>query len=319
LFVIGTERHESRRIDNQLRGRSGRQGDPGRSIFYLSLEDDLMRIFGSESIDGIMKKFGLKEGESINHPWINKALERAQQRVEARNFDIRKTLLKFDDVMNDQRQVIFEQRKEVIKSKNVNEIIDSFIESLTNNFLKEKTTYERENQVETFKTKIKPILGRSFNNENFLNLIKLKDKKFIDEIKNKFNEFRNKRNKVLSELANLELEKRVFLQTIDFLWRSHLQYLENLRQVVGLRGYAQKDPLDEFKRDAFKLFEELLNKIKIDFITFLNNLEVVPQQEENKNKKNQENKTKTPERKMKRNEPCFCGSEKKYKHCHGAL
>ena len=319
LFVIGTERHESRRIDNQLRGRSGRQGDPGRSIFYLSLEDDLMRIFGSESIDGIMKKFGLKEGESINHPWINKALERAQQRVEARNFDIRKTLLKFDDVMNDQRQVIFEQRKEVIKSKNVNEIIDSFIESLTNNFLKEKTTYERENQVETFKTKIKPILGRSFNNEDFLNLIKLKDKKFIDEIKNKFNEFRNKRNKVLSELANLELEKRVFLQTIDFLWRSHLQYLENLRQVVGLRGYAQKDPLDEFKRDAFKLFEELLNKIKIDFITFLNNLEVVPQQEENKNKKNQENKTKTPERKMKRNEPCFCGSEKKYKHCHGAL
>jgi len=319
LFVIGTERHESRRIDNQLRGRSGRQGDPGRSIFYLSLEDDLMRIFGSESIDGIMKKFGLKEGESINHPWINKALERAQQRVEARNFDIRKTLLKFDDVMNDQRQVIFEQRKEVIKSKNVNEIIDSFIESLTNNFLKEKTTYERENQVETFKTKIKPILGRSFNNENFLNLIKLKDKKFIDEIKNQFNEFRNKRNKVLSELANLDLEKRVFLQTIDFLWRSHLQYLENLRQVVGLRGYAQKDPLDEFKRDAFKLFEELLNKIKIDFITFLNNLEVVPQQEENKQTKNQENKTKTPERKMKRNEPCFCGSEKKYKHCHGAL
>ena len=319
LFVIGTERHESRRIDNQLRGRSGRQGDPGRSIFYLSLEDDLMRIFGSESIDGIMKKFGLKEGESINHPWINKALERAQQRVEARNFDIRKTLLKFDDVMNDQRQVIFEQRKEVIKSKNVNEIIDSFIESLTNNFLKEKTTYERENQVETFKTKIKPILGRSFNNEDFLNLIKLKDKKFIDEIKNQFNEFRNKRNKVLSELANLELEKRVFLQTIDFLWRSHLQYLENLRQVVGLRGYAQKDPLDEFKRDAFKLFEELLNKIKIDFITFLNNLEVVPQQEKNKQTKNQENKTKTPERKMKRNEPCFCGSEKKYKHCHGAL
>ena len=319
LFVIGTERHESRRIDNQLRGRSGRQGDPGRSIFYLSLDDDLMRIFGSESIDGIMKKFGLKEGESINHPWINKALERAQQRVEARNFDIRKTLLKFDDVMNDQRQVIFEQRKEVIKSKNVNEIIDSFLEGLTNNFLQEKITYERENQIETFKTKIKPILGRSFNNEDFLNLMNLKDQNFIKEVKNKFNEFRNKRNKVLSESANLELEKRVFLQTIDFLWRSHLQYLENLRQVVGLRGYAQKDPLDEFKRDAFKLFEELLNKIKIDFITFLNNLEVVPQQEENEKKTNHVKKQKAPERKMKRNEPCFCGSEKKYKHCHGAL
>ncbi|MDC0248098.1 preprotein translocase subunit SecA, partial [Pelagibacteraceae bacterium] len=138
LFVIGTERHESRRIDNQLRGRSGRQGDPGNSIFYISLEDDLMRIFGSESIDGIMKKFGLKEGESIDHPWINKALERAQQRVESRNFDIRKTLLKFDDVMNDQRQVIFEQRQKILKSENINEINDSFIEDLCENFLQEK-------------------------------------------------------------------------------------------------------------------------------------------------------------------------------------
>ena len=138
LFVIGTERHESRRIDNQLRGRSGRQGDPGNSIFYISLEDDLMRIFGSESIDGIMKKFGLKEGESIDHPWINKALERAQQRVEGRNFDIRKTLLKFDDVMNDQRKVIFEQRKEILKSNNINEIINSFLEDLIKNFQMKK-------------------------------------------------------------------------------------------------------------------------------------------------------------------------------------
>ena len=151
LFVIGTERHESRRIDNQLRGRSGRQGDPGNSIFYISLEDDLMRIFGSESIDTIMKKFGLKEGESIDHPWINKALERAQQRVEGRNYDIRKTLLKFDDVMNDQRKVIFEQRKEILKSKNVNEIINSFLEDFVKNFSNEKTIYERENQLDAFK------------------------------------------------------------------------------------------------------------------------------------------------------------------------
>ena len=138
MFVIGTERHESRRIDNQLRGRSGRQGDEGNSIFFISLEDDLMRIFGSESIDTIMKKFGLKEGESIDHPWINKALERAQQKVEGRNFDIRKTLLKFDDVMNDQRKVIFDQRKEILKSNNITEIINSFSEDLINNFFIEK-------------------------------------------------------------------------------------------------------------------------------------------------------------------------------------
>ena len=189
LFVIGTERHESRRIDNQLRGRSGRQGDPGKSIFYISLEDDLMRIFGSESIDNIMKKFGLKEGESIDHPWINKALERAQQRVEARNFDIRKTLLKFDDVMNDQRQVIFEQRKKILKSNNINEIINSFIEDLVKNFLSERTIYMRENKSDAFNTKIKPILGRSFEDKELENIVNLKDEEFENIIKKRFAEF----------------------------------------------------------------------------------------------------------------------------------
>ena len=193
LFVIGTERHESRRIDNQLRGRSGRQGDEGNSIFYISLEDDLMRIFGSESIDTIMKKFGLKEGESIDHPWINKALERAQQRVEGRNFDIRKTLLKFDDVMNDQRKVIFEQRKEILKSNNVNEIINSFLEDLIKNFINEKIMYERDNQIDAFKAKIRPIMGRSIKEDEFVNIIKLKNEKFENLVKEKFDEFRNKR------------------------------------------------------------------------------------------------------------------------------
>jgi preprotein translocase subunit SecA len=154
LFVIGTERHESRRIDNQLRGRSGRQGDEGNSIFYISLEDDLMRIFGSESIDSIMKKFGLKEGESIDHPWINKALEKAQKRVEGRNYDIRKTLLKFDNVMNDQRKVIFEQRKKILKSKNIDEIINSFQEDLIKSFSNEKTIFEREEFVKHFNAKL---------------------------------------------------------------------------------------------------------------------------------------------------------------------
>tara|TARA_Y100000590_G_scaffold111378_1_gene126999 strand:- start:8305 stop:10863 length:2559 start_codon:yes stop_codon:yes gene_type:complete len=324
LFVIGTERHESRRIDNQLRGRSGRQGDPGKSIFYISLEDDLMRIFGAESIDGIMKKFGLKEGESIDHPWINKALERAQKRVEARNFDIRKTLLKFDDVMNDQRQVIFEQRKKILKSNNVTEIINSFLDDLVSNFSEEKLIYERENQLDSFKSKIKPILGRSIKEKEFETIISLKKEEFENTLKNKFNEYRNNRNKVLTEPVNLDLEKRVFLQTLDFLWRSHLQYLEHLRQVVGLRGYAQKDPLEEFKKEAFKLFEGLLNKIKIDFITFLNNIELVPHRENQEKEadiknKNFKNDIKEPNKKMRRNEPCFCGSGKKYKFCHGSL
>jgi len=328
LFVIGTERHESRRIDNQLRGRSGRQGDLGNSIFYISLEDDLMRIFGSESIDGIMRKFGLKEGESIDHPWINKALERAQQRVESRNFDIRKTLLKFDDVMNDQRQVIFEQRKEILKSDNINKIIDSFVKDLAQNLLDEKIIYERENQVDALKTKIKTLLGRSFKDEEMEKIIKSKNEDFKNIINKKFYEFREKRKTILTEQANLGLEKRVFLQTIDFLWRSHLQYLEHLRQVVGLRGYAQKDPLDEFKREAFKSFENLLIKIKNDFITFLNNLEVAPQTlKENKESeiknKNLKNDPKCllvikKDEKISRNERCP-STDKKFKNCCGAL
>jgi len=328
LFVIGTERHESRRIDNQLRGRSGRQGDEGNSIFYISLEDDLMRIFGSESIDTIMKKFGLKEGESIDHPWINKALERAQKRVEGRNYDIRKTLLKFDDQLSQQRNVIFEQRKEILKSKNLNDIIDSFIEDLVKNFSNEKEIYERQNQIGAFKTKIKPIMGRSISEEKIVNTVKFKNNEFENEMKKYFYDFRNKRIASIGKETNLELERRVFLQTIDFLWRSHLQYLEHLRLAVGLRGYAQKDPLEEFKREAFKLFESLLNRIKIDFITFLNNLEIVTKEEKETEKKINQTiklsddprcllKTKKNE-KLSRNERCPV-TDKKYKNCCGAL
>ncbi len=320
LFVIGTERHESRRIDNQLRGRSGRQGDEGNSIFYISLEDDLMRIFGSESINSIMQKFGLKEGESIDHPWINKALERAQKRVEGRNYDIRKTLLKFDDTMNDQRKVIFEQRKDVLKSNNISGIINSFNEDIIENLSNEKIIYTRENKLDSFKAKIKPVVGKSIKDEELDNIIKLENKEFKNTIKKRFDDFRDKRSKTIQETTNLELEKRILLQTIDFLWRSHLQHLEHLRQAVGLSGYAQKDPLQEFKREAFKLFENLLNKIKTDFITFLNNLEIVNKEEIAKNEpaKNEKKESIIP-KKMRRNEPCFCGSGKKYKHCHGAL
>jgi len=327
LFVIGTERHESRRIDNQLRGRSGRQGDEGNSIFYISLEDDLMRIFGSESIDSIMKKFGLKEGESIDHPWINKALERAQKRVEGRNYDIRKTLLKFDDTMNDQRKVIFEQRKEILKSKNLDHVINSFLDDLIKNLSDEKTIYERENNIDAFKTKIKPLLGKSINEDQLTNIIKLKNNEFENEIKRYFNEFRKKRILNINVETNIEVERRVFLQTVDFLWRSHLQYLEHLRVAVGLRGYAQKDPLEEFKREAFKLFEGLLDKIKIDFITFLNNLEIVAKEKALEKKINQKAKLSDDPKcllkvkkneKFSRNERCPV-TGKKYKNCCGAL
>tara|TARA_Y100000590_G_scaffold236667_1_gene266405 strand:- start:1937 stop:4489 length:2553 start_codon:yes stop_codon:yes gene_type:complete len=327
LFVIGTERHESRRIDNQLRGRSGRQGDEGNSIFYISLEDDLMRIFGSESIDTIMKKFGLKEGESIDHPWINKALERAQKRVEGRNFDIRKTLLKFDNVMNDQRKVIFEQRKKILKSEKINDLVVSFLDDLIKGFINDKTLYERENQIDGFRSKIKSAIGRSVNEEELNNIVKLKNNEFEDIIREKFNKFRNNRIETIGESTNTKLEKRIFLQTVDFLWRSHLQYLEHLRQVVGLRGYAQKDPLEEFRREAFKLFEGLLNKIKIDFITFLNNLEIVDKEqietEESKKSKKIMNDPKCllvlkKNEKFSRNERCPA-TGKKYKNCCGAL
>jgi len=327
LFVIGTERHESRRIDNQLRGRSGRQGDEGNSIFFISLEDDLMRIFGSESIDAIMKKFGLKEGESIDHPWINKALERAQQRVEGRNFDIRKTLLKFDDVMNDQRKVIFEQRKEILKSNDVSQITNTFLEDLVKNFTSDKKIYERENQLDAFKIKIRPIIGRSIPDKEFIDVVNLEDKKFEATVREKFNKFRDKRIEAINKETNSKLEKRVFIQTIDFLWRSHLQYLEHLRQVVGLRGYAAKDPLQEFKKEAFNLFESLLNKIKIDFITYLNNLEIVSKEELEEKKITKVNKFKDDpncllrikkNEKIARNEKCPA-TGKKYKHCCGAL
>jgi len=221
--------------------------------------------------------------------------------------------------MNDQRKVIFEQRKEILKSNNVTEIINSFTEDLIKKFLDEKIIYTRENQIEAFKTKIKPIMGRSFKNEEFTGLAELSDTNFKEMIKKKFNEYRNKRNELLEKSANLELEKRIFLQTIDFLWRSHLQYLEHLRQVVGLRGYAQKDPLQEFKREAFKLFEDLLNKIKIDFITFLNNIEVVPHEKKEVPLVPKSNFISKKNDKVPRNAPCTCGSGKKYKHCCGRL
>ena len=316
LFIVGTERHESRRIDNQLRGRSGRQGDPGSSIFYISLEDELMRIFGAKSIDGMLKKLGLKENESINHPWINKAMERAQQKVEARNFEIRKTLLKFDDVMNDQRQVIFSQRLKILKTNEVMEMIYSFMDEINQNIEKALENYKNNNDLKVFSNEVKTNFGGIFQEEEIKAFAKMDKKTLVEKIKNIFEERRNDRIKILGKEQNNEVEKRIFLQMLDFLWRSHLQYLEQLRQVIGFRSYGQKDPLVEFRKEAFELFEALLFKVKTDTIKFLMNLKVVVQEKEEK----QLNKIPVEKKqKISRNAPCTCGSGKKYKHCHGKV
>ena len=315
LCIVGTERHESRRIDNQLRGRSGRQGDPGSSIFYISLEDDLMRIFGGQSIDGMLKKLGLKKNESINHPWINKAMERAQQKVEARNFEIRKTLLKFDDVMNDQRKVIFGQRIEVLKAENVKKMIFSFLEEINKNIILAQQNFSKTNDLKVFSSEIKANYGNAFDEKKIELFSKIKEVELTQNLNNFFEEKRNERIKILGEQQNNDIEKKIFLQIMDFLWRSHLQYLEQLRQVIGLRSYGQKDPLAEFRRESFQLFENLLLKIKTETIKFLINTNIIVEDKRNQPKTDNFEK----KRKISRNAPCTCGSGKKYKHCHGKV
>ena len=290
LFIIGTERHESRRIDNQLRGRSGRQGDPGSTIFFISLQDELMRIFGGDSIDGMLKKLGLKENESIDHPWINKAMERAQKKVETRNFDIRKTLIKFDDVMNDQRQVIFSQRLKILKENNINEILRDFFDEVLINLNNARIDYQKSHDEKNFLTEIKGITGNAYNDSQLLECGKLNESDFKEKMKGYYSNKKKSRVEILGENQNNSLEKKIFLQIIDFSWRSHLQYLEQLRQVIGLRQYGQKDPLSEFKKEAFVLFEGLLAKIKNDLIKFLFNLNIVISNEENEQKITNEKK-----------------------------
>ena len=315
LFIIGTERHESRRIDNQLRGRSGRQGDPGSTIFFISLQDELMRIFGGDSIDGMLRKLGLKENESIDHPWINKAMERAQKKVESRNFDIRKTLIKFDDVMNDQRQVIFSQRLKILKEDNINEILKDFFDEILINLNLVRANFQKSGDEKSFITEIKNITGNIVSDNEILEYGKLKEVEFEKKMRSLYSEKKNSRIKILGENQNNNLERKLFLQVIDFSWRSHLQYLEQLRQVIGLRQYGQKDPLSEFKKEAFVLFEGLLSKIKNDLVKFLLNLNIVVSNSEEKSENiREESKS---EKKVGRNERCPCGSGKKFKHCHG--
>ena len=270
-------------------------------------------------MNNILQKLGLKDGESIDHPWINKALERAQQKVEARNFDIRKTLIKFDNVLNDQRHVIFSQRNDAMKSDEIFSYSEGFLNEIIDDLLKLKTQKISNPKNNEFDKRLKTLMGKSLDENQFKEINLLKDNDFKLRIIDQFNNNRNERTKILGDEQSKEIEKRILLQSIDLNWKSHIQYLEQLRQVIGLRSYGQRDPLVEYKKEAFDLFSNLLNKLKQDYITILMNLQVVEQlKEENK----VEEKKTDPQfirKKIGRNEPCYCGSGKKYKHCCGAL
>ena len=322
LFVIGTERMESRRVDNQARGRAGRQGDEGGSIFYVSLDDDLMRIFGTDSMNNILQKLGLKDGESIDHPWINKALERAQQKVEARNFDIRKNLLKFDDVLNDQRDIVFSQRNHLIQNEDkIFEYADQYLSEILEYLITlKKKDFSLSKNNSKFHLQLRTILGKNINEEEFQIIKSLSDDKFKKKIESIFAKSRNGRIIAITEPRAKGVEKGIFLQIIDNQWQSHIQYLEQLRQVIGLRSYGQRDPLVEYKKESYELFESLLFNLKNDYISVLINLETVLE------KKYEEEKIELEPidpkfigKTMRRNEPCLCGSGKKYKKCCGAL
>lgn len=349
LFVLGTERHESRRIDNQLRGRSGRQGDPGRSSFFLSLEDDLMRIFGSERLESVLSKLGMKEGEAIVHPWVNKSLERAQAKVEGRNFDIRKQLLKFDDVMNDQRKAIFAQRLEIMQAEDLSEIVQDMryqvIDDLVEDFMPSKSYPEQWNTEGLYAAAIEK-LGLN------VPLIDWAREEGVDQ-----DVIRERLEKASDELMDGKLaafgpenmrsiEKQLLLQTIDGKWRDHLLRLEHLRSVVGFRGYAQRDPLSEYKTEAFTLFENMLESLRAEVTQRLALIrpisaeeqqamveQYIAQQRAAAAEAEAQPAAPQPEpapapaaaqpdpawSNIARNDPCPCGSGEKYKHCHGRL
>jgi len=362
LYVLGTERHESRRIDNQLRGRSGRQGDPGNSKFFLSLQDDLMRIFGSERMDGMLQKLGLKEGEAIIHPWINRALEKAQQKVEARNFDIRKNLLKYDDVMNDQRRVIFDQRIDLMGQESVSETITEMrhevVEGLVSHHIPEKA-YPEQWDVDGIKEQVTEVLNLDLPVDEWAKEEGIADEEVQERITRAVDEAAAARAARFSPEIMRQVEKTMLLQTIDHLWREHLAVLDHLRQVVGFRGYAQRDPLNEYKTESFELFQTMLDNLRAAVTTQLLRVEIVqrppplapeddfesfeathidPLTGENEMMDEGQVALLAPDGrnsrlasaefdpnnpatwgKVPRNAACPCGSGKKYKHCHGRL
>jgi preprotein translocase subunit SecA len=347
LFVIGTERHESRRIDNQLRGRSGRQGDPGTSRFFLSLQDDLMRIFGSERMDGMLRKLGLEEGEAIVHPWINKALEKAQQKVEARNYEIRKNLLKFDDVMNDQRKVIYEQRIELMDTQDVSETVstmrDEVIDDLVDTHIPPKA-YPEQWDVEGLKLASERVLALDVPIDEWAAEEGIADEEIRDRLKDAAKrKMAEKAVRYGSDIMRM-VEKSILLQILDQAWKDHLLQLDQLRQGVSLRAYAQKDPLNEYKSEAFNMFELMLDQLRETVTTYLSHVQLqnpaeqLQRQAPDESEMTEthidpttgENEVEAAELKqggtnaenwgkVRRNAPCPCGSGKKFKQCCGRV
>ena len=358
LYILGTERHESRRIDNQLRGRSGRQGDPGTSKFYLSLEDDLMRIFGSERMSVMLQRLGLPEGEALVHPWISKALEKAQQKVEERNFDIRKNLLKYDNVMNDQRKVIYEQRRELMEADDVSETIADMRHDQIRNMVYSRIMYgsaPREWPAEEIRQDMIRFSGMDLPIEKWISESEMDSEKLVDLINETIDEnIKVKNTDVPAEIIRL-VEKSVLLQELDALWKDHIATLDYMRHTIVLRAYGQKDPLNEYKKEAFNLFSDMLNQLgeKVTFIllrTVIQNKDADTVESRTQQHKNVQAIHESPESlvgsntpaaekqvpfqygkqefdpqnpntwgKIARNDPCPCGSGKKFKHCHGLV
>jgi preprotein translocase subunit SecA len=349
LYIVGTERHESRRIDNQLRGRAGRQGDPGRSKFFLSLQDDLMRIFGSDRMDGMLTKLGLKEDEAIVHPWINKAVEKAQGKVEARNFDIRKNILKYDDVMNDQRKVVFEQRRDFMRQASVRETIDDMRHGVVEDQVTRHIppeAYPEQWDTAALKEGVMQFLNLDLPIEEWAKEEGIADTELRERIGKLADEDYAARIERNTDEVMTYVEKQVLLQTLDTLWREHLVTLDHLRQVIGWRGYAQRDPLQEYKQEAFELFDSLIGRLREQVTGNLMRIEVRFEQPDEGDPPPQdtlpspfgdygsggvqfaalEGDTAVLDRnpddpsswgKVGRNEPCPCGSGKKFTHCHG--
>jgi preprotein translocase subunit SecA len=352
LFVLATERHESRRIDNQLRGRSGRQGDPGLSRFYLSLEDDLMRIFGSERLDKVLSSLGMKEGEAIIHPWVNKSLEKAQSKVEARNFDIRKQLLKYDDVMNDQRKVIFGQRREIMEAQDLSETVRDMrhqvIDELVDTHMPPKS-YADQWEAEELQGVLVEKVGIDVPVTDWAEEEGVDQDAVRERLYKASDEFMAAKAAQFGAETMRSIEKQVLLQAIDSKWREHLLRLEHLRSVVGFRGYAQRDPLNEYKNEAFQLFESLLENLREDVTQKLTQIRPMTQEEQEAMMRQileQQARMRQPAMadagpdepeaagvplagfdeadpatwgNPGRNDACPCGSGKKFKHCHGRL
>lgn len=357
LYVIGTERHESRRIDNQLRGRSGRMGDPGRTKFFLSLEDDLMRIFASEKLSSILKTLGLKNGEAIHHPMISRAIERAQKKVEGRNYEIRKNLLKFDDVMNDQRQVIYEQRQEIISSENIHDIVEDMSHDVNNDIVNElipDNTYKEEWDLDRLETRCHMVYGLNIKLAEKIKNSDFGKKEIIELLNQEADKIFAAKQQIFGDKLFHTAEQKILLFTLDQLWKDHLLSLDHLKQGIYLRAYGQKDPLNEYKKEAFLLFSEMLDKLKEVYISRISKMEIDPEHRSNEELSNrlQVNKNmhalkpqlnNTPSEinnspirsriadsemvatepqtwgRVGRNAPCPCGSGRKYKQCHGHI